>query len=41
MQMRSMHAIEVSHGQQRRAEVGGNIVEFVEDLHGKLLIFDS
>ena len=29
----AMHAVKVPDAHQRRAEVGGNILEFVEDLH--------
>jgi hypothetical protein len=28
-----MHAVEVAHAYQRRTEAGGNVFEFVEDLH--------
>jgi hypothetical protein len=30
MAMSAMHAVEVAHTEQRRTEVAGNIVEFVE-----------
>jgi len=33
MRMRPMHSVKVAHADQRRAKVGGNIVEFVKDLH--------
>ena len=32
----AMHAVKVPDAHQRRAEAGGNILEFVEDLHQKL-----
>ena len=32
--MGAMHAIEITHADQRRPKVGGNVFEFVKDLHG-------
>jgi hypothetical protein len=28
-----MHAVKVAHAQQRRTEAGGNVLEFVKNLH--------
>ena len=33
MRMRSMDAIEISHGHYCGSEIGRNVIEFVEDLH--------
>src|ERR1700687_5880948 len=33
VRMRAMHSVKVADADQRRAEVGGNVFEFVENLH--------
>jgi hypothetical protein len=33
IRMRAMHAIEISHANDRGADVRGNFIEVVEDLH--------
>jgi len=33
--MRAVYSIKIAHADQRRAEAGGNVLEFAEDLHRK------